>query len=44
MTYDPKRQLNSEPEPELIEAAQVFYALMGIVGLMLLALVIYWSA
>lgn len=44
MTYDPKRQLDSEPEPELIEAAQVFYALMGIVGLMLLALVIYWSA
>ena len=38
MTYDPKRQLDSEPEPELIEAAQVFYALMGIVGLMLLAL------
>ncbi|MFG0381061.1 hypothetical protein ACF8C6_08860 [Pseudomonas sp. zbq_18] len=45
MTYDPKRQLDSEPEPEpdLIEAAQGFYALMGIAGLMLLGLVIYWS-
>lgn len=42
MTYDPKRQLGSEPSPELINHAQGFYALFAVAGLLALGLLI-WS-
>lgn len=42
MTYDPKRQLGSEPPPKLTDHAQGFYALFAVVGLMLIGLLI-WS-
>ena len=43
MTFDPRKQLGSEPEPtDLIEYAGPVYALCAAVGLMLLGLLI-WS-
>lgn len=41
-SYDPKRQLGSEPSPEVTDHAQGFYALFAVVGLMLIGLLI-WS-
>ena len=42
MTYDPERQLGSEPSPELTNHAQGLYAMFAVVGLMLIGLLI-WS-
>ena len=42
MTYDPKRQLGSEPSPEVTDHAQGFYALFAVAGLLALGLLI-WS-
>lgn len=42
MTYNPERQLGSEPSPELINHAKGLYAMFAVVGLMLIGLLI-WS-
>lgn len=42
MTYDPKRQLGSEPSPELTIYAKYFYTLLAVAGLLSLGLLI-WS-
>lgn len=44
MTYDPRKQLGSEPEPELIRHAQAFNAMFAVGGLLLLFLLIFWRA
>ena len=42
MTYDPERQLGSEPSPELTSYAKDFYTLLAVAGLLALGLLI-WS-
>ena len=37
MTYDPKRQLGSEPSPELTSYAKDFYTLLAVAGLLAIA-------